>query len=94
MVDGSGLRLAKARPPEGVAGMARLHAMVGELVGDVADEDVEVLVGIETDRPEHAPTTTGGEPAAAATTPPCANSPTDSSASCTAASRPAPTTTR
>jgi transposase len=49
-MDGSGRRLAKARLPEGVAGMARLHAMVGELVGDDADEDVEVLVGIETDR--------------------------------------------
>lgn len=32
--------------------MARLHAMVGQVVGDVAerDEDVEVVVGIETDR--------------------------------------------
>jgi transposase len=49
VMDGSGRRLAKARLPEGVAGMARLHAMVGELVGDDADE-VEVLVGIETDR--------------------------------------------
>lgn len=29
--------------------MARLHAMIGELVGDDTDE-VEVLVGIETDR--------------------------------------------
>ncbi|MFL6119071.1 MAG: IS110 family transposase, partial [Actinophytocola sp.] len=48
-MDGSGRRLAKARLPEGVAGMTRLHAMVGELVGDDADE-VEVLVGIETDR--------------------------------------------
>jgi transposase len=50
VMDGSGRRLAKARLPEGVAGMARLHAMIGELVGDEADEDVEVLVGIETDR--------------------------------------------
>jgi transposase len=49
VMDASGRRLAKARLPEGVAGMARLHAMVGELVGDDADE-VEVLVGIETDR--------------------------------------------
>jgi transposase len=48
-MDGTGRRLAKARLPEGVAGMARLHAIVGELVGDDADE-VEVLVGIETDR--------------------------------------------
>ncbi|SPL90039.1 Mobile element protein [[Actinomadura] parvosata subsp. kistnae] len=49
VMDGSGRRLAKARLPEGVAGMARLHAIVGELAGDEADE-VEVLVGIETDR--------------------------------------------
>ncbi|MFF0861881.1 IS110 family transposase [Nonomuraea sp. NPDC003560] len=49
VMDGSGRRLAKARLPEGVAGMARLHAIVGELAGDDADE-VEVLVGIETDR--------------------------------------------
>jgi transposase len=49
VMDGSGRRLAKARLPEGVAGMARLHAIVGELIGDAADE-VEVLVGIETDR--------------------------------------------
>ena len=46
VMDGAGRRLAKARLPEGVAGMARLHAIVGELAGD----DVEVLVGIETDR--------------------------------------------
>jgi transposase len=49
LMDGSGCRLARARLPEGVAGMARLHAIVGELVDDDAD-DVEVLVGIETDR--------------------------------------------
>jgi transposase len=49
VMDGSGRRLAKARLPEGVAGMARFHAIVGELVGDDADE-VEVVIGIETDR--------------------------------------------
>jgi transposase len=49
VMDGSGRRLARARLPEGVAGMARLHAILGELAGDEAD-DVEVLVGIETDR--------------------------------------------
>jgi transposase len=49
VMDTAGRRLARARLPEGVAGMARLHAMIGELVGDEADE-VEVLVGIETDR--------------------------------------------
>jgi transposase len=50
VMDGSGRRLAKARLPEGVAGMARLHAMIGDLVGEEVDQDVEVLVGIETDR--------------------------------------------
>ncbi|WP_444980762.1 IS110 family transposase, partial [Nocardia vulneris] len=48
-MDRAGRRLAKARVPEGVAGMARLHAIVGDLVGDDADE-AEILVGIETDR--------------------------------------------
>jgi transposase len=52
VMDGSGCRLAKARLPEGVAGMSRLHAMIGELVGGNVDDvdEVEVLVGIETDR--------------------------------------------
>jgi transposase len=50
VMDSSGRRLAKARLPEGVAGMARLHAMIGEQLGDVGDDDTEVLVGIETDR--------------------------------------------
>ncbi|WP_433575420.1 IS110 family transposase [Nocardia brasiliensis] len=49
VMDRAGRRLAKARVPEGVAGMARLHAIVGDLVGDDADE-AEILVGIETDR--------------------------------------------
>ncbi|MER7499294.1 IS110 family transposase [Nonomuraea pusilla] len=49
VMDGSGRRPARARLPEGVAGMSRLHAIVGELAGDEADE-AEVLVGIETDR--------------------------------------------
>lgn len=48
-MDASGRRLVKARLPEGVAGMARLHMLIGEHVGDEPD-DVEVLVGIETDR--------------------------------------------
>lgn len=49
VMEGSGRRLARARLPEGVAGMARLHTILGELAGDDAD-DVEVLVGIETGR--------------------------------------------
>jgi transposase len=50
VMDGSGRRLAKARLPEGVAGMARLHAMIGNQLGETDDEDAEVVVGIETDR--------------------------------------------
>ncbi len=47
--------LSKARLPEGVAGMARFHTMVaeaGQVLGvDPADlDEVEVQVGIETDR--------------------------------------------
>ena len=41
--------LAKRRLPEGVAGMARLHEMVGQQLGEGAG-DAEVVVGIETDR--------------------------------------------
>jgi transposase len=48
LMDGAGRRLAKARLPEGVAGMARLHAMIGEQLGE--DDEAEVVVGIETDR--------------------------------------------
>src|ERR1051326_8272777 len=50
LMDGSGRRLATARLPEGVAGMARLHAMIGHQVGRAEDADVEVVIGIETDR--------------------------------------------
>jgi transposase len=49
VMDALGRRLAKARLPEGVTGMARLHSIVGEAAGEAADE-AEVLVGIETDR--------------------------------------------
>ena len=35
----TGRRLAKARLPEGVAGIARLHAMIGAQLGEGADED-------------------------------------------------------
>jgi transposase len=50
VMDSSGRRLVKARLPEGAAGMTRLHAMIGEQFGESPDEDVQVLVGIETDR--------------------------------------------
>ena len=54
LMDASGRRLAKARLPEGVAGMARLHAMIGGQLGDdvedVGDVAGRVKIGIETDR--------------------------------------------
>jgi transposase len=46
--DEHGRVLGKAKLPEGIVGIARLHAMIGQHVGD--DEDVQVVVGIETDR--------------------------------------------
>jgi hypothetical protein len=49
LMDAAGRRLTKARLPEGVVGMARLHAMIGEQLGEDTDE-AQVAVGIETDR--------------------------------------------
>jgi transposase len=49
LMDASGGRLAKARLPEGVVGITRLHAMIGEQLGEDAEE-ARVLVGTETDR--------------------------------------------
>ena len=48
--DATGRRLGKARLPEGIADIARLHAMVGEHGGEDDDEPVQVVVGIETER--------------------------------------------
>jgi transposase len=48
LMDVTGRRLAKARLPEGVAGIARLHAMIGEQLG--GDDAGQVAIGIETDR--------------------------------------------
>ena len=45
----AGKVLAKRRLPEGVAGMAGLHELVGRHLGEDAD-GAEVAVGIETDR--------------------------------------------
>jgi hypothetical protein len=47
--DEAGGRLGKAKLAEGIAGVARLHAMIGEHVDEDAGP-VEVVVGIETDR--------------------------------------------
>ena len=49
VLDAAGRRLARVRLPEGVVGIARLHGIIGDLVGE-DDEDIEVKVGIETDR--------------------------------------------
>jgi transposase len=45
----AGKVLAKRRLPEGVAGMARLHELIGERLGEDAD-GAEVVIGIGTDR--------------------------------------------
>jgi len=45
----AGRRLARARLPEGVAGVARLHELIGEHLAADADPG-QVAVGIETDR--------------------------------------------
>lgn len=50
LMDASGRRLAKARLGEGVAGIAKLHAMIGEQLGEEDADEAQVLVGIETDR--------------------------------------------
>lgn len=50
LMDERGKRLAKARLPEGIAGITRLHAMVAEQQGEADDDDTEVIIGIETDR--------------------------------------------
>jgi hypothetical protein len=49
LMDEAGRTLARARLPEGAAGMARLHAMIGEHLAEDAG-DAEVRVGIETGR--------------------------------------------
>jgi Transposase/Transposase IS116/IS110/IS902 family len=45
----AGKVLAKRRLPEGVAGIAQLHELIGRHLGEDAD-DAEVVVGTETDR--------------------------------------------
>jgi transposase len=47
--DEQGQVLARARLPEGIAGITRLHALTGQFAGPDA-EPGEVAVGIETDR--------------------------------------------
>jgi transposase len=47
--DETGRRLARARLPEGVAGVARLHELIGPQLPEEAGPD-EVAIGIETDK--------------------------------------------
>ena len=47
--DADGRVLVRRRLPEGVAGIAELHSLIGDHLGD-DDEPDQVLVGIETDR--------------------------------------------
>jgi transposase len=49
LVDESGRRLARRRLPEGVEGLAALHALVADHLDEDAEAD-QVIVGIETDR--------------------------------------------
>ena len=47
--DETGRRLAKARLPEGISGIARLHALVGRFLPEDGNA-AAVKIGIETDR--------------------------------------------
>jgi transposase len=49
LMDEAGRVVARRRLPEGVAGMARLHELIGQQLGDDAD-DAEVVIGTGTDR--------------------------------------------
>ncbi len=49
LVDDDGRVLAHRRLPEGVEGLAVLHALIADHLGERAEPD-QVLVGIETDR--------------------------------------------
>ena len=50
LMDSSGRTLTKSRLPEGISGLARLHALIAAQLGDDAGDDTEVRIGIETDR--------------------------------------------
>ena len=47
--DESGRRLARRKLPEGITGIATLHALIGQHAGDAVGPG-EVVIGIETDR--------------------------------------------
>jgi transposase len=50
VMDGAGRVLAKRRLPEGMAGMAQLHALIGRFLPGDDPDSAEVVIGIETDR--------------------------------------------
>jgi len=50
VMDQAGKVLARRRLPEGAAGMAQLHALIGQFVPDDDMGGAEVVIGIETDR--------------------------------------------
>jgi transposase len=61
VMDAAGKVLARKRLPEGAAGMAQLHGLIGQFVPEDDMDSAEVVVGIETDRgPWVAALTTAG----------------------------------
>ena len=50
VMDEAGKVLARRRLPEGVAGMAQLHGLLGQFLPEEDPDSVEVIIGIETDR--------------------------------------------
>ncbi len=50
VMDEAGKVPAKKRLPEGAAGMAQLHALIGQFVPEDDMDRTEVVIGIETDR--------------------------------------------
>ena len=50
VMDQAGKVLARKRLPEGAAGMAQLHALIGQFVPEDDMDGTEVVIGIETDR--------------------------------------------
>jgi transposase len=50
VMDEAGKVLAKRRLPEGAAGMAQLHGLIGQFVPEDEMDSAEVVIGIETDR--------------------------------------------
>jgi transposase len=50
VMDGAGKVLAKRRLPEGAAGMAQMHGLIGQFVPEDEMDSAEVVIGIETDR--------------------------------------------